>query len=107
MSAIKPPTIVYTSVMSTVLNVKIDPELKRAAQETAKQLGLPLSTVVSAELREFVRTRSITISDPPRLRPEVEAELLALSERARRGEDVSPAFTEMDEALAWLDADAD
>lgn len=93
--------------MSTVLNVKIDPELKRAAQETAKRLGLPLSTVVSAELREFVRTRSITISDPPQLRPEVEEELLALSERAHRGEEVSPAFADMDTALAWLDADAD
>ena len=93
--------------MATVLNVKIDPELKRAAQETAKRLGLPLSTVVSAQLREFVRTRSITISEPPQLRPEVEEELLSLSDQARRGEDVSPAFAHMDDALAWLDADAD
>ncbi|WP_028245802.1 hypothetical protein [Pseudoclavibacter soli] len=93
--------------MSTVLNVKIDPELKRQAQETAKSLGLPISTVVSAGLREFVRSRSITISDPPHLRPEVEAQLLLLSAQAHAGDEVSPAFTSVAEAFDWLDDDAD
>lgn len=89
--------------MNTVLNVKLDPALKKQAQEAAKAIGLPISTVVAAGLREFVRTRSITISDPPRLRPEVEAELLKMSADAKKGIDVSPAFDDIDEALAWLD----
>lgn len=93
--------------MNTVLNVKIDPTLKQQAQQAAKALGLPMSTVVAAGLREFVRTRSITISDPPRLRPEVEAELLQISADARNGINVSPAFDNLDDAFAWLDADDD
>ena len=88
--------------MATVLNVKIDPELKRQAQATAKRLGLPLSTVVAAGLREFVRTRSITISEPPRLRPEVEEELLQMSRRARSDVGLSPAFGDLDSAFEWL-----
>ena len=89
---------------STVLNVKIDSELKKQAQEAARALGLPVSTVVAAGLRDFVRTRSITISDPPRLKPEVEAELLQISADARKGINVSPAFDNLDDARAWLDS---
>ena len=88
--------------MTTVLNVKIDDKLKQEARAAAKALGLPLSTVVSASLKEFVRTRSITISDEPRLRPEVEKELLRLSKNAREGKDLSPTFEIVDDAVKWL-----
>ena len=93
-----------TTRTPTVLNVKLDATLKRQAQATAKEVGLPLSTVVAASLREFVRTRSITISDPPRLRPEVEAELLQISKEARAGKNLSPAFDNLEDAFRWLDA---
>ncbi|MGI8635487.1 MAG: hypothetical protein ACR2KZ_08800 [Segetibacter sp.] len=89
--------------MNTVLNVKLDPTLKRQAQAAAKALGLPISTVVAAGLREFVRTRSITISDPPQLKPEVEAELLQISADAEEGKNISPAFDSLEESFAWLD----
>lgn len=88
--------------MKTVLNVKVDPKLKKDAQETAKAVGLPISTVVSAGLREFVRTRSITISDEPRLKPEVEAELLAIEKDISKRKDLSPAFDNVDDAIKWL-----
>jgi antitoxin component of RelBE/YafQ-DinJ toxin-antitoxin module len=94
-------------VMNTVLNIKLDPDLKRQAQEAAKAIGLPISTVVAAGLREFVRTRSITISDPPKLKPEVEAELLQISADAKKGINVSPTFDNLDDAFTWLDAEDD
>lgn len=92
--------------MNTVLNVKLDPTLKRQAQAAAKALGLPISTVVAAGLRDFVRTRSITISDEPRLKPEIEAELLKLEKDITKRKDLSPAFTNIDDAVAWLDSEA-
>jgi addiction module RelB/DinJ family antitoxin len=98
-------TKVYTMViMNTVLNVKIDPELKKNAQTVAKQLGLPMSIVVAASLRDFVNTRSITISDSPRLKPEIEAELVAMSKKVQSGnlKDYSPAFSNIDKSITWL-----
>lgn len=96
-------TVVYTMVMNTVLNVKLDPELKKQAQEAAKAIGLPISTVVVAGLREFVRSRSITLSDEPRLKPAVEAELLKASRAARDGTaDLSPTFDTAADAIRWL-----
>jgi len=92
--------------MSTVLNVKIDPNLKSKAQAVAKELGLPISIIVAAGLRDFVNTRSITISDSPHLKPEVEAELLSMSKQARAGnfDDYSPPFDNLENSFAWLDA---
>lgn len=87
----------------TVLNIKIDKRLKDQARAAAKDIDLPLSTVVAAGLREFVRTRSITISDTPRLKPEVERELLKLSADAKKGINVSPAFDNLADSFAWLD----
>ena len=39
----------------TILNVRTDAVVKRAAQKAAKELGVSLSVVVNASLREFVR----------------------------------------------------
>ncbi len=95
--------MVIMSNNTTVLNVKIDKELKRQAQETAKALGLSVSTIVSAMLKDIVARRSITITDQPRLRPEVEAELLKISAEAKKGINVSPTFESVEESFAWLD----
>jgi len=83
--------------------VKISKELKKQAQETAKALGLPMSTLVSASLRNVVARCSITISDTPRIRPEVEAELLEMSRQYKEGTlDVSPVFDNVQDSIAWL-----
>lgn len=59
----------------TIINVKISKALKQEAQELADDIGIPLSTVVIANLKDFVRSRSLTVSALPRLRPVIEREL--------------------------------
>lgn len=88
---------------TTVLNVKIDKALKQQAQEVAKAIGLPMSTVVATNLREFVRNRSITISDVPRLKPEVEDEILRRSDDVKNDKNISPVFNSLEDARRWLE----
>ncbi|HWZ65889.1 MAG TPA: hypothetical protein VNX65_03780 [Patescibacteria group bacterium] len=90
--------------MNTVLNVKIDPELKKQAQQVAQSIGLPISTVVAASLREFVVTQSITMSAVPRLLPAVEEEILKRSADAKKGVNLSPSFRSLEAAKKWLGA---
>ena len=59
----------------TIINVKISKTLKHDAQALADEIGVPLSTVVIANLKEFVRSRSLTVSALPRLKSEIEKEL--------------------------------
>jgi len=46
----------------TILNFKTDKKLKADAQKVAGELGVPLSTVMNAFLKQFVRDREITLS---------------------------------------------
>ena len=89
----------------TVLNVKTDVSVKRQAQDIAKELGIPLSTVVNAYLKEFIRERELRLSVAPRLRPSVEKELKKLIDEADKGVNVSPTFSSAEEAIAYLESE--
>jgi addiction module RelB/DinJ family antitoxin len=62
---------IYFGYMKTVLNIKTDSEVKTRAQEVAQEIGLPLSTVVNAYLKEFIRDQSVRFSVEPQVRPKV------------------------------------
>lgn len=47
---------------STILNIKTDPKVKDQAKKVASNLGLSLSGVLNAYLRQFIRTRSVYFS---------------------------------------------
>lgn len=86
----------------TILNVKLDKRLKRDAQALAEEIGVPLSTVVIANLKEFVRSRSLTLAAMPRLKTEVEAEIgRALAEHAANPK-AAPQFTSPKAAADYL-----
>ena len=55
--------------MKTVLTVKTDVDVKRDAQKLAKEMGVPLSTIVNAQLKQFVRDRRLEMSAPLIPRP--------------------------------------
>lgn len=51
--------------MDTTFLIKTKKELKEQAQGLAKELGLSLTDVVNASLRQFVINQGITISKTP------------------------------------------
>ncbi len=88
--------------MKTVLNVKTDVEVKKQAQSLAKYLGVPLSTVVNAYLKEFIHTGEFTLRREPKIRPEVEKELLKAYDDTKKRKNLSPTFNNAKDAVAWL-----
>ena len=58
--------------MKTVINIKTDKEIKEKAQKLAHELGVPLSTLVNAYLRQFIRTREFSFSLAYSMSPELE-----------------------------------
>jgi len=55
------PTYILWHTMSyAVITTKIDPQTKKEAQETAEKLGIPLSVVIKAFLKQFIRTQSVS-----------------------------------------------
>ncbi len=50
---------------TTVINIKTDKRVKQEAQQVARDLGLPLGTILNAYLREFTREKRVVFSVPP------------------------------------------
>ncbi|MBI2607805.1 MAG: type II toxin-antitoxin system RelB/DinJ family antitoxin [Candidatus Doudnabacteria bacterium] len=88
--------------MKTQIIIKTDKEVKKDAQKIAQNLGLPLSTVINAYLKDFIRNREIKLSLEPKLRPEVEKFLKKASEDFRKGRNISPVFTSTKKMLDYL-----
>lgn len=45
--------------------LRVDAGVKKQAQKTAKDLGIPLSTVINAFLKEFIRKQSVSFTMRP------------------------------------------
>lgn len=90
--------------MNTVIHIKADKEVKKNAQKAAKDLGLTLSDVINAALRNFIRTREVIFSDIPQMTPELEKRLEKVEEDIKHNRNLSPAFKIPEEMDKFLDS---
>lgn len=90
--------------MKTLLSVKVDDNIKAQAQKLAKDLGIPLSTVINANLREFIASRKLIISDLPRLNPIVETELAKIEADIKSGKNISKPISSPKEVSDYLNS---
>jgi len=85
----------------TVINIRTDAKIKSEAQEVVRKLGLNLSAVINAYLRQLIRTKTVffSLSEEP-----TDYLLQALEESKKDIEKgfVSPSFDNAKEALKWL-----
>lgn len=58
--------------MQTVISVKVDKDVKEAAQAVAKSTGLSLSSLINSYLRQVVATRRIELYAPEEMTPKLE-----------------------------------
>jgi len=58
--------------MKTLISVKIDQDIKTKAQNLTQELGIPLSTLVNAYLRQFVREKKAVFTSAFSMSPELE-----------------------------------
>lgn len=45
-----------------VINFKVDKEVKEEAQKLARDLGVPLSTIINAQIKQMLRSRTVTLT---------------------------------------------
>ena len=95
---------VYFSYMKTVLNIKTDVEVNKQAQEIARSIGLPLSTVVNAYLKEFIRSKQVTFSAKPQVRPNVEKRFKQASKDYEERKDIYGPFDNVKDLMKSLDS---
>lgn len=85
---------------SAVVNIKIEPQVKKEAQKLAEKLGLPLSALIKSYLKQIIRAQEVvlTVSEEP-----TEYLLKSLKEAE---EDVKAgrvtSFDNAKDAIGWL-----
>lgn len=87
---------------TAVINIKTNPSTKTRAQEIAKELGFSLSALINGYLRHLVKTKTVhftTKEEPSKWLIKV---LKENKKDIKKGK-VSPAFENVDDAIAWLD----
>jgi len=87
--------------MKTVISVKIDNDVKIMAKEVAASVGLSLSSLVNAYLRQVAATRRIELYAPEPMTPKLE-KLIAEVEAERQSGKISKAFKDADAFLKDL-----
>lgn len=87
-----------------LLSVKVEPRVKRAAQQAARELGLPLSLVVNENLRRFAVERSVTFSVPEKMSKKLERSLGRIDADIKAGRNLSPVFHSAKEMNDYLNA---
>lgn len=89
--------------MKATINIKADKEIKENAQKVAKELGMPLSVVVNAFLKDFIRNRSIAFSAIPNMTPTLETLLGKVEKDITEDKNISKPFRSAEEANSYLD----
>jgi DNA-damage-inducible protein J len=94
----------YMYMNTTSLHIKIESDTKEKAQKTAEKLGLSLSAVMKVLLKQFIRTKrlSVGVRDMPEIPNARTRQLLKQAEqdmKARRG----ISFKNSKEASAYID----
>lgn len=86
----------------TLLNIKTDKKLKTEAQTAARELGVPLGTIINAYLKEFIREKRVIFSATPAPNRRTRKLLARIMKDIKSGKNAHGPFTHK-EALQHLD----
>ena len=86
-----------------IINIKTDKEVKLNVQKLAEELGISLSDVINASLRNFIRTREVRISSVPQMTPELERLIGRVREDFKNKKNISGPFATAKAMDAYLD----
>lgn len=87
---------------TAVVNIKTEKALKVQAHQVADELGLSLSSILNAYLRQLVRTRSVYFDATSEKPTEYFMKVLKDSEKERKNGKSSPVFSNSKAAISWL-----
>ena len=89
-------------MVKTTINIKADREIKEKAQEVARNLGMPLSTIINAYLNQFIRTKEVHFYLEGELKPSVKRRLNRLQKEVLKDKNLSPTFSNPRKATRYL-----
>ena len=88
--------------MKTLLNIRTDKQVKHRVQKIAKELGIPLSTIINAYLKQLLREKRVGFTLPLVPNKKTARLIRKAQEDYKKGKNTSPVFDNMEDAIAYL-----
>lgn len=88
---------------TAVINIKVQPDVKKAAVELADEFGLSLSAFLNVLIKKALRTRTVVLGTGEERPSEYMIKALKESDEDVRKGRVSPVFTNANDAIKWLE----
>lgn len=88
---------------NATLNIKVDPRTKQEIQDFAAELGIPVSAMINAQIKQMLRDRSIVLSTHLEPTPYLE-KVMRQVERDILAKNTSRPVTNQEELLEHLDS---
>lgn len=89
--------------MKTLINIKADKDTKIKAKKIAEDLGLSLSAVINAYLKQFIRNKSVYFSAAPSIMsPELKELLGTIEQDLKKNKNISPALLSAKDLKKYL-----
>jgi len=85
------------SSKKTTLHIKVDREIKDKSAKLANELGLSLSTIVNASLRNFIKVEAFSVSTGETMTPYMESWLAEIEKDKKNGKNISGPFCSINE----------
>ncbi|MEI6810618.1 MAG: hypothetical protein WCK60_01050 [Candidatus Nomurabacteria bacterium] len=86
-----------------MINIKTETHVKAQAQKLAKELGFSLSSIVTASLKQFIRTREVQFSVSHKMTPYLDGILKQVEKDIKANKNLSKNFTNIKEMDSYLD----
>lgn len=88
--------------MKTIINIKTNEEIKKEARKIADNLGLSLSAIINAYLRQFIRNKEIYFSLTNKMSSELEELLGKIELDIRKKKNLSKIVSTAPELKRYL-----
>jgi antitoxin component of RelBE/YafQ-DinJ toxin-antitoxin module len=86
-----------------ILNVKTDPDTKQQLQEFAAELGVPVSVIMNAQIKQMLRDRKVVLSTELEPTTYLIAIMNQVEQDLKTNSNITHTYSKV-EALAHLDA---
>jgi len=84
--------------------VKTEPKVKKDAVQVAREMGVPLSVLVNAQLKNLIRDRKVTLSAPYKMTPRLEKIIEKVEKDRKIGKNMAGPFSSVSEMRAYLES---
>ncbi len=86
-----------------VVTTKVDLQTKKQAMATAQSMGVSLSDVIKALLKQFIRTKTVNFDTRNEVPNAYFKRMIRQAEKDYKAGKASPAFDNVKEEIKWLE----